>query len=227
MLLEFIRKRFDKVAPSAAQIGARGTDMQSLAVAQVEPPCAEMTRAGLRFLLGNSAAVTGIAPVQVLPTSQPQWVIFNNEASGGKSYFFEELGVFLTSGTPGVGGVLLACIYQLPVPTAANTTGCSVAPAGLPGNAVASVSEKSKAVVRSSPSAITTPAAPTWYPIATNPSPNVTAFAGSVFLEHRNLQGAIMLPPQFGLGLAVVAPAGTTPLFAPFGRWVEFNTDNE
>lgn len=205
----------------------RLTNFESLAVAQVEPPGVEGTRGGARFMLGNSAAVTGIAPVQALPTTQAQWGIFNNEQAGGKTYYFEELGVFLTSGTPGVGGILLACIAQTPAPTGSNTTGCSVAPCGKPGNSAASVSEGSKAVVKSSPTAFTSPAAPTWYPIATNDSANVTAFAASKNFENRNLGGAIAVPPGYWLGLAVVAPAGTTPLWAPFGRWLELATDNE
>lgn len=227
MLLEFIAERFTKIAMSGSRVGARGTGLGSLAVAVVEPDGLELTRGGRRFVLGNSAAVTGIAPVQALPTTAAQWAIFNNESgNSAKSYFLEEIGVFLTSGTPGVGGTLVGCIYQLPAMTGGNTTGVSVAPANQPGNNVASTSHNSRAIVKASQT-ITTPAAPTWFPLASNPSSNVTAFAASTFLEHRNLRGRIAIPPQHALGLAVVAPAGTTPLFAPFGSWVELEVENE
>jgi len=198
----------------------RMTNFESLASAQVEPSGFELNRAGLRYMLGNSAAITGIAPVQALPTTAAQWVLWN--ADGTYTYYFEELGVYLTSGTPGVGGMLLACILQAPAQTGNSVAGASVSRTSRP---VAS-GGGSAMIVKSSVT-ITTPAAPTWYPIASNPSPNVTAFASSTFLEHRNIQGRISVPPGYGLGLAVVAPAGTTPLFAPFGKWCELDSDNE
>lgn len=220
-----VRTRFAK--RTAGDFEVRQTGFESLAMAQVEPACLEMTRANARFLLGNSAAVTGIAPAQALPTTAAQWAIFNSEpAAGGKTYFLEELGMFLASGTPGVGGILLACIYQTPAIVGANRAGCSVSAAGKPGNAAASTSDGSKAIIAVSQT-ITNPATPNWFPVTENSSPNVTAFAGSVFLSRRDLAGAIAIPPQYALGLAVVAPAGTTPLFAPFARWVELATDNE
>ena len=74
---------------------------------------------------------------------------------------------------------------------------------------------------------VTAPAAPNWYPVASNSGANVTAFASSTYLEHRNLQGRIAVPPQQGLALAVVAPAGTSPLFAPFATWFETEADLE
>lgn len=163
MLFEGIAKRFDKIYPSAAKTGARVSGMQSIAVAQVEPAGMECTRGGLRFMLGNSAAITGIAPVQTLPTTAAQWTIWNAESR--KTYFFEELGVYLTSGTPGVGGVLLACIFQSPAQTGSSNAGATVSSQSKPfGNA------SSSAIVKSGVT-ITTPAAPVWYPVASNPSP--------------------------------------------------------
>lgn len=219
MIFEGIYRRFAALKSGRGPIDARFTLAESLAVAQVEPPNLEMTRAGRRILLGNGAAITGIAPVQALPTTVAQWTIFNNDPSA--SYWIEELGMYLTSGTPGVGAMLLAALFQTPSGAAnANDAGISIS------NASIAASRVSKAVVKSAITA-TKPAAPTWYPIASNASPNVTAFASSTFLENRNIQGAIVIPPGYGLGLNVVAPAGTTPLFAPFGRWVEFESDLE
>lgn len=206
----------------------RFTNYESLAVAQVEAPGVEGNRGLTRFMLGNSAAVTGIAPVTALPTTQAQWGIFNNEPIGGKTYYFEELGAFLTSGTPGVGGILLACIAQTPAPTGSNVAGCSVAPTSLAGNSAASVSEKSRAIVKSSPAAFTTPAAPTWFEVAefvTLAAPAAFPAGNSAF--NRLIKGGLSIPPQFWLGLAVVSPAGTTPLYAPMAKWQELATDNE
>lgn len=219
MIFEGIVKRFAALKSGSSPISARFTHQESLAVCQVEPLLFEATRAGRRTLIGNGAAITGIAPVQVLPTVAAQWTIFNNDPSA--TYWMEELGVYLTAGTPGAGGILLACLFQTPSQAAATQdVGVSIA------NANIASQRTSKAIVKSAVT-ISKPAAPTWFPVATNPSPNVTAFAGSTFLEHRNLQGAIAVPPGFGLGLAVVAPAGTSPLFAPFARFVELESDLE
>lgn len=211
-------RRIARGVDSERQI--RMTNFESLATAQVEPSGFELNRSGQRFMLGNSAAITGIAPVQVLPTTAAQWVIWNADTT--YTYYLEELGMYLTSGTPGVSGILLACVFQSPSQTGSSQAGVGVTrtsrPLGSGGG--------SAAIVKPSVT-ITTPGAPVWYPVASNPSPNVTAFAGSTFLEHRNLQGRISVPPGYGLGLAVVAPAGTTPLFAPFATWCELDSDNE
>lgn len=217
MIFEGIYRRFMTLRSGKAPIEARFTHQESLAVAVVEPLGFELTRAARRFMLGNSAAITGIAPVQVLPTTAAQWVIWNDDPA--QSYFLEELGVYLTAGTPGVGGILLGCLFRAPAQTGASVAGATV-------SSCSGAAAASRAIVKTGVT-ITTPAAPVWYPVAANPSPNVTAFASAVFLEHRNLQGRIAVPPGYGLGLAVVAPAGTTPLYAPYGKWSELETDME
>lgn len=228
MLMEAEFRRFTELKGGKGPITLRSTFLESLAVAQVEPENLELTRAGRRFLLGNSAAVTGIAPVQVLPTTQPQWAIFNNDNPiNGHTMFLEELAMIMTAGTPGVGGILLGCLFQTPVPVGNNTAGCSVSSASKIAG-VAGSSQGSSAIVKSSPAAITTPAAPNWFLIAERSDAYAaTAFAGNVFLENRQIKGAIAIPPQMGLGLCVVSPAGTTPLYAPMARWLELAVDLE
>lgn len=176
------------------------------------PDGVDAARNGKRFILGNSAAITGIGPVTALPTTAAQWVLWNADAA--LSYFFEEIGMYLTSGTPGVGGILLGALVRAPAQVGASVAGASVSSASQSGSA------SSKMVVKTGVT-VTDPAAPNWYPLATNPSSNVTAFAGSTVLEHRFVGGRFMVPPGFGFALAVVAPAGTTPLFAPFAKWLE------
>lgn len=202
---------------------ARATNYESLATAQVEPPGLEMTRAGKRFLLGNDAAITGIAPVTALPTTAAQWAIFN-PAANGVTLYFEELGVYLTSGTPGVSGMLLACLFRTPEQLGASVTGTRVTRADKPNNA--SGGSGSGVIVKNGVT-ITEPTAPVWYPIAFNGSANVTAFPSNTSFEHRALEGRISVRPGYGLGLAMVTPAGTSPLFAPFGTWLELQSDVE
>src|SRR4029077_6794095 len=99
MIFEGIYRRFQELRVAKGQIDARFTFTESLAVDQVGLPKQEMTRAGRRFYIGYNAAVTCLAPVQALPTTAAQWVIWN--ADSNASYFFEELGAALLSGTPG------------------------------------------------------------------------------------------------------------------------------
>ena len=188
---------------------ASGTKDGAVYVAQAMPLGA--SQAGQRFILGNNAAITGIAPVQAHPTTAAQWGLFN--ANLDKSLYFEELGEYLEAGTPGVGGVLLACLFRTPAQLGVSETGNSITSASGSG-------AQSKVIVKPSIT-ITEPTAPNWYTLADISGANVTAFAASATFAHRDLQGRLVVPPLWGVGLAVLSPAGTTPLWAPFGMWVE------
>lgn len=223
MISEGRAKRFSNLKSGEQVVDARYTHLLSQAVAQVELPNQEMTRAGRRFFLGISAAITGIAPVQAIPTTAAQWTIFNASQPGGPTYYFEELGEILVSGTPGLGGSCLFCLFQLPASTGAQATGFTVQNAQIGSRSASAALAKSAVTV-------STPAAPVWYQLAENSSA-VTAAAFSTGYSNgfvkRDIGGAIALPPQYGLGLAVMAPTGTTPLYAPVARWIEVETDNE
>ncbi len=217
MIFEGIYRRFGSQSTGKDAVDVRFTRAESLAVAQVEPSGAELTRSGRRIVLGRSAATTGIAPVQILPTTAAQWLIWNNDIT--RTCFFETIGVYMTSGTPGVGGILLAAIVSAPAQVGANT-------GGLLETSMSGGNILSKIVVKSGVT-ITAPTAPTWFPIAENNSPNVGAFPGSATMVNRNVAGRIAIQPGRGLALVVLAPTGTTPLWAPFGEWVEVETDME
>ena len=45
--------------------------------------------------------------------------------------------------------------------------------------------------------------------------------------EQRDIRGKYIIPPGCSLALAVVAPAGTTPLYAPYASWREYVADLE
>jgi len=215
MLSENVAGKF--TTKQSGQVSQRATALGSVAGAQVEPPNFEMSRAGRRFILGNSAAITGIAPVQALPTTGAQWVIWNPSTT--RTLAMEQVAMYLTSGTPGVGGILLAALFTLPASVGATYTGSSISSASIGSGASATILKASVTV--------TAPAAPNWFTLASNPGPNVTAFASSTFLENRLLGGSVLVPPLCGLALAVVSPAGTTPLFAPAAMWVEIECDLE
>jgi hypothetical protein len=217
-VLEFIARKLTTKVGHGAPIAARATGIESAAVDQVAPPKFELSRAGRRFHLAyNGTAPSGIAPVQALPTTAAQWAIWN--ADKNRALLMETLGLFPFSGTPGVGGVLLACLFAAPAQTGAQAAGIVVANMSNGGLA-------SKAFIKSGVT-ITDPAAGLWMPVAENPSPNVGAFPGSGIIANRNLQGSIIVPPQMGLGLVALALAGTTPLFGPIAEWSEIEADLE
>ena len=217
MIFEGFASRFRFLKGGASQISARFTHQESLAVALVEPQGFEMTRAGRRFYLGYPAAPTGIAPVQAIPTTAAQWAFTNLDPF--KTYFYKMLSAFPISGTPGAGGQLLATIFQTPAQTGLAT---NVAIVNAAGSAMSSKKSVKSGVT------ITGPAAPVWFPVAENLSANVGAFPGSGLILNRQVDGVICaLPPGQSLGLAVLALAGTTPLFVPSAEWLEIETDME
>lgn len=218
-LLGEIRRFIERIV-SVGEVPLRMTGNESLAVAQMEPSGFELTRAGRRFFLAPNTTITGIANVTALPTTAAQWVLYNADTT--KTYFFESLGAYVTEGTPGVGGFLVAATIRLPVVAAPGTqyAGLSVVNANLGSSKASRLSVKASITVSD-------PALPNWHQVAENTSPNVGAFPGSGGMVNRGIGGRICLPPGFGLALCVVGLAGTSPKYAPFAEWTELESDNE
>lgn len=211
-ILDMYAVRFTPKQTGLVFAGATG--FGALRVAQLDQESAELTRAGRRFCTSWLAGVTGIAPVQAMPTTAAQWAIGNTSLTDTVS--FDEIGVHLASGTAGLGIVVVACIFSLPV-QAAFAANLSIASR--------SGSVRTSAVKINSAVTITTPAAPAWFPIAYH-GYTPTAI-NSVLAIDANVKGKLMLPPLTSLGLAVLSPAGTTPLFVPHASWVEAAQDLE
>lgn len=216
MIFEGTYRRFQGLRSGKGPIDARVTHQESIAVAEVEPAGYEMTRAGRRFYLSyNGSAPTGIAPVQAFPTTAAQWAITNNDPT--RAQFYKSLGVMLFSGTSGLGGTLLACIFQTPAQSAF-ATGLSVQSASNGGIT-------SKAVVKSGVT-ITLPALPNWFPVAEQVAGTAQVGPASSIIN-RAVDARVAVPPGWSLGLVVLAPAGTTPLYLPVAEWCEMETDLE
>ena len=218
MGIEMISKvrRFIVGKAGISPISLRSTGTESLAIAQVESDGTDMSRAGRRFMLGSSAAVTGIAPVAAQATTSAQWAIWNNDIN--RSYVFDHLGVFLASGslTAGNGVLVDVCLFQSPALTGANNAGMTVASCSNGG-------PSSRAIVQSAVS-ITTPSAPNWYNIAKTDTSNTVAFC--LAAANYDIRGRIIVPPRQGLGIVVYC-TGSTPLFVPFAIWNEVELDLE
>jgi hypothetical protein len=218
MILESVYRRFQALRVAKGPLDARSTFTESLAVAQVEPDGHEMTRAGRRFSIGwNGTAPTGIAPVQAMPTTAAQWVLWNGDQA--KTYALTALGALLFSGTKGLGGTLLATIFSTPSQQdLAQATGVAIV------NHSASAIG-SKAVVKSGIT-LTGPGVPVWTPVAEDILA-VATIGPATAIINRIKAGRLAIPPQKGLGLVVLAPAGTTPLYLPIAEWIELETDME
>ena len=221
-LIENVVRRFAQYKSGGAQTTGRGTGLESLAVAQVEQTGFEASRAGLRYGIGVLSGVTGIAPVQALPTTAAQWLLYNSSPT--KAVAFDELGVLLVSGTAGAGIVVLGGLVgpgtlpaTLPSANAANVK-CGLLSSGLPAS-------KTSAVIVASGQTLA--AAPTngWRTIAKCDSANTAIL--SVAAINAEVNGEIVVPPLHGFALVVTSPAGTTPLYAPHAAWCEFDTDLE
>ena len=218
MLIEALVSRLTQGLANGSTLAARLTPgLGSLAVAQVEGEKDEASRAGIRFHLAG--APTGIAPVQALPTTAAQWILYN-PANSKIVVFIDEIGEWLVSGTAGAGGTVLGALVgstQLP------TTRPNALASGLVcANASPATGRVSRLLVASG---VTLAANPGWKPIAwMNPAGTVL---GQTQMVNDHIKGGICLAPDTGYALAVISPTGTTPLFAPCGSYREYACDIE
>ncbi len=200
----------DIPATAATTNGTRLTQTKSLAVAVTEPEGMDMTRAGKRYAIGRSAAVTGIASVVTQMTTAAQWALFNTSSS--LCCWFDSLGAVLDSGVGGAtGNAVYVCDFTLPAQTG-YATGLSVQSMN-GGSASSTIAIKSGVT-------ITTPTAPFWYPIAFLSSGITPGILGTSVINN-DLHGKLCLRPLHGLGIAVCGATSGTPLWGPAGSWVE------
>jgi len=220
MLLTAIVRRFDQLI-SKAENDIRQTFLESLAVAQVEAPGDEASRGGLRFR-GSAQAATGIAPVQALPTTAAQWFFYNPQ-SNRVTAWVDTLGCELTGGTAGAG--ITSLYFTMAGPANVPTTVQNASKSGVVIQNANPISSKGASAL-SLNSGVTLAGTNTWFPIAEGAGAS-TPVVGQAACVTRNIDGKIMIPPGCGLGLAIIAPSGTSPLYAPFIEWREYLADLE
>ncbi len=218
MLIEAIASRLNQKLGNMATAALRLTPgLGSLAVAMAEGEGDEASRAGIRFHLLATLA-TGIAPVQALPTTAAQWLLYNPLNSGVNMYF-DRLGAWLLSGTAGAGGTVLAGLCgaaQVPTTIPNGLSACTVSNAN-PGSVRGSALKIA--------SGATLAANPGWQPIAwMNPAGTVL---GQTQMVNDDVRGKFILSPGAGLALVVISPTGTTPLFIPVASYREYAADTE
>lgn len=188
------------------------------------PPRGVLAAVGARFNAVNGVSSTFLAPVQAFPSTTLVMALWNGEADGGKSYFIDAVYAFLASGTPDVGGALLACVTREKPAAPTLSTGDN---GGYANTKISGLSGKlpgaSKAVFATN---ITALSAPAWFVADGKPQVTATAkiAAGSFF---GSLEGGVVVPPGYMLGLTVLAGAGTTPLFGFGVIWSELAAELE
>lgn len=196
----------------------RLNDLGHLAVDLVLPPRAELTRAGRRFNAVMGQGSTFLAPVTAYPTTTLTMALWNGENDAGRAYLVERVYSFLASGTPGAGGALLACVTKEKqtaptLSTGANGGYANTEIGGLSGKAAGA----SKAVFVT---AITALSEPAWLVAAAEPA----AGTGATIATHAlvaDLEGGVIVPPGYMLGLTYLSGAGSTPLYGLGVIWSE------
>ena len=197
----------------------RMTAVESLATAQVEPARFELTRSGRRYIGGNSIIANGIAPVAAIPTTTATLALFNGEPTGGRSYAIERINFWLGSGTAAAGATLMVN---------PSTARLATAPTAMAtGYAAQSASGSARASRALWATAQTFPAAPanSWIGVVSTlqlAAANAGQGDGVVDLE-----GAIVIPPGYALGFAILSGAGTTPLYGISATWAEIEAELE
>lgn len=193
----------------------RQTSFESLAVAQVEPANAEIARAGRRFMGGNSIIANGIAPVAAIPTTTATLALYNSDSAGGRCLVLDRIRFWLGSGTAAAGATLLATVAgPIASPPTAHGTGYAVSSASGRGTPRALWT-----------TAMTIPAGFAWAGLISTlqlAAANVGQGNGEYVAD-----GALIVPPTFALGIAILSGAGTSPLYGVSAEWSELELDLE
>jgi len=215
MLAEAIIRRFSALKTlTEATSAARLTGFGSIALAQTEAERQERCRAG-RIMRGVGVAV-GVAPVQAIPTTTTQHFLWNNDPN--RSYVIDTIDVYLLSGTATAGATIMAIVTPITatLPTAASGAVVGSSSAG---------GLQSKALIASSYT-IPTPTGNTqWGVVSQTSGPGGVPGPGGCY--SCDVRGGIIVPPGKGLGIAVLAGAGTTPQYIAGWTWTEVELDLE
>jgi hypothetical protein len=176
-----------------------------------------MTRAGRRFT--GIFSTTGQAPVQAVPTTTATWALYNGDPN--RSYVLDNLSAFFLSGTAGIGAGFM-CIVTKPTATL---------PTAATGSAIGSRSNgglNSKAILATAYTIPTPTGFSQWGFMEMASTLSVAPAAAGTFVgSAADAQGRVIVPPGQLLGVALLAPAGTTPLYIVGANWHEVELDLE
>ena len=215
MLSEIIVKRFPLIKSlSEGSIGQRGTGYASLAVGQTEARYQERNRAGRLFR--GVGGTSGVAPVTAVPTTAAAWALWNQEFN--RSLVIDTIDFFLLSGTPVIGGSILAIVSPITATLPTSATGSTVSSASMG-------TGYSRAIFATGYTLPTPTNAYRWATVSLTTQPGGAAGVGGCFSA--NVNGGIIVPPRMVLGLTMLAGTGTSPLYIPGVTWTEAELDLE
>lgn len=214
MRFEAVVRRFTKKANTDALVTPRLTAFESQAVAQVEAFNTERTRAGRRFMGGCQVIASGIAPVTAIPTTTATLALYNTAPDGGKSLVIDQIGHFLGSGTPTAGATLLVTV----------SVGKPTAPSAAANYSSISCSGVGTSIARWA-TALTIPSGSAWIQAASQMQLAAANVGQGDFPA--NLNGGLIVPPGYALGIAILSGTGTTPLYSVSATWDELELDLE
>lgn len=194
----------------------RLTEWGSLAVSNVEDSCAEMARAGRRFVGANTLVANAVASVTAIVTTTAPIALFNSEPDGGRNIYLDRVGFMQTNAFASSSMTMMMClsgkrILDLNRPASMAT-----------GYGIASTNGLGKSSALWTP-ALTLDASTVWFQVASLklPVPSATA-ANHQFLGHTptRLEGGLIIPPGYAAGFALLHQSVSVN-FSIFAHWNE------
>lgn len=180
-------------------------------VSQTVPDRVALARAN-RIYGGNAFAGTAKAPVATLPTTSPEWAIYNGEPDGGKSFLMLAAGVTLISGTPDIYVAIVGAVTLARQTTVPSLYASAIV------ESLSGGSKATKGVLANNPTL--TGGTPAWVllKVAYGAAGAVVGFG--VTDDDLEKKG-FLVPPGGMFCLEVFASAGTTALYSPSFVWAE------
>lgn len=171
---------------------------------------------GQRFCAGLQLLSSGIAPKQAIPSLSPTLCLYNGDSS--QSYVVRYIHKWLASGTAAAGSTLLVALSPnalSPVPTQ-NATNFKIQKLG-----PSSTSETSSALLASGVTLPNSPQAPVWISICSDFQLAAANLGQGDAVT--NLNGMIVIPPGYGMGIDIISGSGSSPLYGVTVVWDEVN----
>lgn len=197
--------------------------LESLITTKSEPDGVDLARAGVRWAGSFTSVAVGIASSASIPSTTAQFMLWNGESDGGKSYILEDVTSLVLTGTSAVGASILWALSTERIAKPSLVGGytvtsfsCKTPIRGVTGSEVPGT----KAIFSSNR---TFPVDPDgWALYANVGSPAMTVGGGL----SRETQGRIIIPPGYALGLNIFdSSSAMTWLLAPI--WLELSLDLE
>lgn len=221
MLIKGLIERFTRRGDGQRHV--RLTGLGSQACSLVEAPAAERARAGIRFNAVNGNGSTFLAPVTAWPTLTATMALWNGDPK--KTLFLDTAYAFLASGTPDVGGALIGCVTTI---AQARPTLSSGSNGGYAGTVISGLSGQKAGKTNAAfcTNITITGDQPSWFVIDGKPQVSATAKIAAASFQGYFL-GGIAVPPGYMFGMAVLAGAGTTPLYGFGVQFDDYESDLE